>query len=62
MCTRVTCRACGKATYSGCGRHVEEVLRGVPPDVRCRCAQAEPPGLLAALLSRISPGRGRKPS
>ncbi|HEY1908134.1 MAG TPA: hypothetical protein VGG91_18945 [Myxococcaceae bacterium] len=61
MCTRVTCRACGKATYSGCGRHVEEVLRGVPPDARCRCEPVKPSGLLASLLSKLAPGRGGKP-
>jgi len=59
MCTRVTCRACGKATYSGCGRHVEEVLRGVPPEQRCRCEAAKPTGLLAALIGWARPGSGK---
>ncbi len=39
MCTRVTCRRCGKPTYSGCGRHVEQVLAGVAPERRCRCRE-----------------------
>ena len=38
MCQRATCRSCGKATYSGCGRHVEQVLAGVPAAQRCDCA------------------------
>jgi hypothetical protein len=39
MCTRVTCRTCGKPTYSGCGMHVEQVLGDVPRLKRCRCAE-----------------------
>jgi len=31
------CSSCGKATYAGCGRHVEQVLADVPPADRCRC-------------------------
>jgi len=30
MCQRATCRTCKKATYRGCGHHVEQVLAGVP--------------------------------
>jgi hypothetical protein len=37
MCRPATCRTCGKATYSGCGEHVEKVLRDVPASERCRC-------------------------
>ncbi|WP_146843860.1 hypothetical protein [Cellulomonas composti] len=35
MCTAVTCRTCGKVTWSGCGQHVDEVMRDVPQDRRC---------------------------
>lgn len=35
MCRAVTCRTCGKATWAGCGAHVEQVLRGVPLAQRC---------------------------
>jgi hypothetical protein len=38
MCQRVTCKTCGKATYQGCGMHVEQVLAGVPASERCSCA------------------------
>jgi hypothetical protein len=56
MCRPATCRTCGKATYAGCGQHVEQVLRGVPKNERCSC----PPnlrvtggkGILARLLGR----------
>jgi hypothetical protein len=40
MCQRVTCSRCGKPTFMGCGRHVEQVLADVPPAERCRCQQA----------------------
>ncbi|MQY15018.1 hypothetical protein SRB5_51950 [Streptomyces sp. RB5] len=44
MCQRVKCRSCGKATYQGCGNHVEQVLAGVPHSQRCTCAPAERTG------------------
>lgn len=37
MCMPTTCRSCGKASYTGCGQHVEDVLGGVPVDQRCSC-------------------------
>lgn len=37
MCQRTTCRTCGKAGFRGCGRHVEQVLAGVPAGQRCDC-------------------------
>lgn len=40
MCQRATCKNCGKATYRGCGMHVEQVLAGVPRDRRCACDRA----------------------
>jgi hypothetical protein len=63
MCTRVTCRKCGKPSYSGCGHHVEQVLGDVPKSQRCRCAEekaaakkaaraAAGPSWLDRLLSR----------
>ena len=30
MCSPATCPTCKKATYSGCGNHVEAVLGHVP--------------------------------
>jgi hypothetical protein len=46
MCRRVDCPECGRPTYAGCGAHVEQVLRDVPPADRCRCREVktkEPP-------------------
>ncbi|MBK8259214.1 MAG: hypothetical protein IPK82_41975 [Polyangiaceae bacterium] len=39
MCRRITCPQCGKPSFSGCGAHVEQVLRDVPVNERCRCAE-----------------------
>ncbi|HAM24517.1 MAG TPA: hypothetical protein DHW34_06370 [Actinobacteria bacterium] len=47
MCQRVTCRSCGKVTYSGCGEHLDQVFAGVPDDQRCRCAEDAPTGATA---------------
>lgn len=35
MCSKVTCRQCGKPTWSGCGEHIEQALAGVPQSERC---------------------------
>lgn len=37
MCQRVQCATCGKPTWVGCGKHIEQVLGDVPPDQRCQC-------------------------
>ena len=39
MCQRVTCNSCGKPTYAGCGRHIEQVLGDVPSEKRCKCRE-----------------------
>ena len=44
MCRRVTCGKCGKPTFAGCGAHVEQVLAGVAPEDRCRCASGKADG------------------
>ena len=45
MCSSTTCKKCGKATWKGCGNHIEQALAGVPKDKRCTCrerASSEP--------------------
>jgi len=37
MCSKIQCRKCGKATWSGCGEHVEYALQGVAEKDRCKC-------------------------
>lgn len=65
MCRAVTCRTCGKTTWAGCGRHVEQVMGPVPAAQRCegheRAATARTttrPGSLAARLFGRRPGNG----
>ncbi|KAI7906136.1 uncharacterized protein BX663DRAFT_549241 [Cokeromyces recurvatus] len=48
MCKRTTCSNCNKATWIGCGRHVEEVLDDVPKDERCQC-----PGIFARIKAAL---------
>lgn len=42
MCQQATCRKCQKTTYSGCGQHVNQVMRGVPSRERCTCDDGKP--------------------
>jgi hypothetical protein len=49
MCRQVSCRRCGKATWAGCGQHVDQVMRGVPRSQRCAC----PPEQKKSLVDRI---------
>ena len=39
MCRRVECDNCGKPTYAGCGKHIEQVLGDVPREQRCSCRE-----------------------
>jgi len=41
MCYKVDCEKCGKPTYKGCGRHIEEVLDDVPEEDRCSCPRED---------------------
>lgn len=57
MCTRVKCPHCGKPSFVGCGRHVEQVLADVPPEQRCHCreraeGERDERSLLARLFGR----------
>ncbi len=53
MCRRVACRTCGQPTWTGCGRHVDQVMAGVPKGQRCPGHPKEPhTGLLGKLFGR----------
>ena len=57
MCHKATCKKCNKATWKGCGNHVEQALAGVPKAQRCTCSQDRVAssgggGLFARLRSR----------
>jgi len=52
MCSQVTCRKCGKPTWTGCGQHIEQALKGIPKSKRCQGHQNDPkqPGFFAKLF------------
>lgn len=35
MCRPTGCKSCGKTTWAGCGRHIDEVKAAVPADEWC---------------------------
>lgn len=37
MCSPARCTRCGKASWTGCGRHVDDVMASVAPTQRCDC-------------------------
>ncbi len=37
MCFPVVCNRCKKVTWSGCGMHVDEVMKSVPSEQHCTC-------------------------
>lgn len=37
MCKKITCVACAKPTWEGCGEHIEEALGDVAMADRCTC-------------------------
>lgn len=43
MCYPATCPRCGKTTWGGCGQHVDQVMRSVPPAQQCTCAETVHP-------------------
>lgn len=51
MCQPTTCRQCGKTTWTGCGQHVDQVMRGVKPADRCPGHEQPAPG--AGFFSRL---------
>jgi hypothetical protein len=53
MCSAATCRECGKASWRGCGRHVDQVLRGVPAHRRCTGHASPPKSRGGSLLARV---------
>lgn len=53
MCRPATCRTCGKTTWAGCGQHVDQVMRQVPPAKRCPGHARETAASSGGLLSRL---------
>lgn len=45
MCRVATCQKCSKATWAGCGNHVDQVMANIPQSRRCTCTvEARSPG------------------
>ncbi|THV06331.1 hypothetical protein K435DRAFT_645558 [Dendrothele bispora CBS 962.96] len=40
MCYAVKCDSCGKTTWAGCGKHVEQVMKEVKDEDKCTCERA----------------------
>lgn len=53
MCSPATCSRCKKVTWSGCGQHVDQVMRNVPKDRQCTCASGSSTSNASGLLGRI---------
>ena len=37
MCKKIICRKCRKYTWTGCGKHIKQALKGVPVNQICKC-------------------------
>ncbi|MBO1766689.1 hypothetical protein [Allobranchiibius sp. GilTou38] len=57
MCRPATCKTCGKTTWAGCGRHVDQVMAGVPRADRCPGHPTEATAAQGSFLRRLR-GRG----
>lgn len=53
MCRAVMCKVCGKTTWAGCGRHVDEVRRGVEPGDWCPGHERVSHGASGGFLSAV---------
>jgi len=53
MCSRITCNQCGKATWTGCGQHIDQALAGVAQDQRCSCEQKSGSGSFGSVFGSI---------
>ncbi|GAB3493723.1 hypothetical protein [Flexivirga lutea] len=53
MCRPVTCTTCGKTTWAGCGRHVDQVMDRVPRADRCPGHAQEAPNPQGSFLRRL---------
>ncbi len=51
MCYPVTCSSCKKATWGGCGAHVESVMKSVPASGRCTCKEDPDPAGKSGIFS-----------
>ncbi|KAK2562430.1 hypothetical protein P5673_014082 [Acropora cervicornis] len=52
MCFAVNCDKCGKKTWKGCGRHAEQVMKGIPQVQRIEVIYTNVPLNVPSLLKR----------
>lgn len=61
MCERITCSECGKPGFTGCGRHIEQVLGDVEWEDRCHCEpKVGPITWLGALIDTAIEGKKKR--
>ena len=53
MCRATPCRTCGKTTWTGCGQHVDQVMRAVPDAQRCPGHENDSPAAPSGFLTRL---------
>ena len=55
MCSPARCHNCKKTTWSGCGSHVDQVMRRVPKDQQCTCSadERDTRGAIARFLGKL---------
>jgi hypothetical protein len=61
MCRRIQCETCGKPSYAGCGRHIEDVLRSVAHAERCSCPRAKSAASSTQVLREAAPVYANSP-
>ncbi|TWT26674.1 hypothetical protein FRX94_04575 [Corynebacterium canis] len=56
MCRATTCPDCKKTTWTGCGRHIDQVMASVPESQRCHHKPTSSAEAAAAQPARRSGG------
>eukprot|EP01080_Neovahlkampfia_damariscottae_P007122 gene7122-11285_t len=41
MCHQTTCDKCNKASWSGCGNHLQGIFQNIPVEKRCFCGYSK---------------------
>jgi len=62
MCRRITCSICKKVSWAGCGMHVEQVLRGVKDEDRCKCREKKSANINIPTKIPINPNDPNDPN
>lgn len=49
---KTECDKCSKPTWKGCGKHIEQALKDVPEDERCKCPRDVPEPATATTVNK----------